>query len=128
MSNKTQLQTNNTALDGYIARINAAKEVAAGLPEAGGGGGVQTATLTAQSSNASIHCVTPSGFATISNNSQQVQIVVPSIVVVNSSGIIMCTVTSEVYETLVNNSSFKSFYITGDVTINAIVGSSGGAD
>lgn len=36
MSNKTQLQTNNTTLDGYIARINAAKEVAAGLPEAGG--------------------------------------------------------------------------------------------
>ena len=37
MSNKTQLQTNNTALDGYIARINAAKEIAASLPEAGGG-------------------------------------------------------------------------------------------
>ena len=48
MSNKTQLQTNNTALDGYIARINAAKEVAAGLPEAGGGGGggsVETCTV-----------------------------------------------------------------------------------
>jgi hypothetical protein len=39
MSNKTQLQTNNTALDGYIARINAAKEVAANLPDAGGSGG-----------------------------------------------------------------------------------------
>lgn len=39
MSNKTQLQTNNTALDGYIARINAAKEVAASLPDAGSGGG-----------------------------------------------------------------------------------------
>lgn len=39
MSNKTQLQTNNNALDGYIARINAAKEVAATLPEAGGGSG-----------------------------------------------------------------------------------------
>ena len=39
MSNKTQLQTNNTALDGYIARINAAKETAASLPEAGGSGG-----------------------------------------------------------------------------------------
>lgn len=38
MSNKTQLQTNNTALDGYIARINAAKEVAASLPDVGGGG------------------------------------------------------------------------------------------
>lgn len=51
MSNKTQLQTNNTALDGYIARINAAKEVAAGLPEAGGSGGgsVETCTGTVKS-------------------------------------------------------------------------------
>lgn len=38
MSNKTQLQTNNASLDGYISRIQAAKEVAATLPEAGGGG------------------------------------------------------------------------------------------
>ena len=33
MSNKIQLQTNNIALDGYIDRINAAKQVAATLPE-----------------------------------------------------------------------------------------------
>ena len=47
MSNKTQLQTNNASLDGYIARINAAKEVAASLPEAGGSGGsVETVTIT----------------------------------------------------------------------------------
>jgi hypothetical protein len=46
MSNKTQLQNNNTALDGYIARINAAKEVAAGLPEAGGGGSGSVETIT----------------------------------------------------------------------------------
>lgn len=39
MSNKIQLQTNNTSLDGYITRINAAKDVAANLPEAGGSGG-----------------------------------------------------------------------------------------
>lgn len=45
MSNKTQLQTNNTALDGYIARINAAKEVAASLPEAGGGGNSNSGSL-----------------------------------------------------------------------------------
>lgn len=38
MSNKTQLQTNNAALDGYIARVNAAKDVASNLPDAGGGG------------------------------------------------------------------------------------------
>lgn len=36
MSNKTQLQTNNASLDGYISRIQAAKEVAATLPDAGG--------------------------------------------------------------------------------------------
>lgn len=38
MSNKTQLQTNNTALDALITRVNAAKDTAASLPEAGGGG------------------------------------------------------------------------------------------
>jgi hypothetical protein len=47
MSNKTQLQTNNTVLDGYIARINAAKDVAAGLPEASGGGSsIETCTVS----------------------------------------------------------------------------------
>ena len=49
MSNKTQLQTNHTALDGFIARINTAKETAASLPEAGGesgGGSVETWTGT----------------------------------------------------------------------------------
>jgi hypothetical protein len=52
MSNKTQLEANNVALDGYIARINAAKEIAAGLPEAGGSGGgsVETCTGTIKSS------------------------------------------------------------------------------
>lgn len=35
MSNKTQLQTNNTNLDSLIARVNAAKDTAASLPEAG---------------------------------------------------------------------------------------------
>lgn len=38
MSNKTQLQTNNTKLDALITKVNAAKETAASLPEAGGGG------------------------------------------------------------------------------------------
>jgi hypothetical protein len=48
MSNKTQLQTNNTALDALITRVNAAKETAASLPEAGGGAGgdVKTCTVT----------------------------------------------------------------------------------
>lgn len=47
MSNKTQLQTNNTALDALITRVNAAKDVAASLPEAGaGGGGARTVSVT----------------------------------------------------------------------------------
>jgi hypothetical protein len=48
MSNKTQLQTNNTALDALITRVNAAKETAASLPDASGGGsgGVETCTVS----------------------------------------------------------------------------------
>lgn len=57
MSNKTQLQTNNTALDALITRVNAAKDTAASLPEAGGGGGstgsgVETYTLVVESKDA----------------------------------------------------------------------------
>lgn len=45
MSNKTQLQTNNTALDALIRRVKTAKYVVAFLPEAGGSGGVETCTV-----------------------------------------------------------------------------------
>lgn len=45
MSNKSQLQTNNTNLDALISRVNAAKNTAASLPEAGGGGVPTTYTL-----------------------------------------------------------------------------------
>ena len=57
MSNKTQLQTNNTTLDGYIARINAAKDIAASLPEAGGsssGGDVETCIITLSDETGSV--------------------------------------------------------------------------
>ena len=40
MSNKTQLQSNNAALNEYIARIQAAKELAESLPDAEPGTGV----------------------------------------------------------------------------------------
>ena len=47
MSNKTQLQTNNTSLEALITRVNAAKDTAASLPEAGGGGGsLETCTVS----------------------------------------------------------------------------------
>ena len=56
MSNKTQLQTNNTALDALIARVNAAKDTAASLPEAGGGS-VETCTVTVGvTTGSSVYC------------------------------------------------------------------------
>lgn len=48
MSNKTQLQTNNTNLDTLITRVNAAKDTAASLPDAGSSGdsaSVETCTI-----------------------------------------------------------------------------------
>jgi hypothetical protein len=46
MLNKTQLQTNNNTLEALITRVNAAKDTAASLPEAGGGSEIQTCTIT----------------------------------------------------------------------------------
>lgn len=48
MSNKTTLQNNNTLLANYVSRVNVAKETAASLPEAGGGGStaVETCSVT----------------------------------------------------------------------------------
>lgn len=48
MSNKTQLQTNNTNLASYTDRVNALIDMANSLPEAGGSGGgaVETCTVT----------------------------------------------------------------------------------
>ena len=46
MSNKIQLQTNNADLQSLIDRVNAAKDIAASLPEAGGGGSLETCTVS----------------------------------------------------------------------------------
>jgi hypothetical protein len=49
MSNKTQLQTNNNALEALISRVNAAKDTAASLPEAGGGATLETVVIQVDS-------------------------------------------------------------------------------
>ena len=53
MSNKQQLQINNANLDSLITRVNAAKDTAASLPEAGSGG-VDTCTVTIASLSTSM--------------------------------------------------------------------------
>lgn len=57
--NKTQLQTNNTALASLTDRVLAAKDTAAALPDAGSGGAVETFDLLASGS------ITGSGNSTI---------------------------------------------------------------
>lgn len=59
MSNKTQLQTNNTTLDALITRVNAAKDTAASLPEAGGGGGsIATTSVTVSGKFSMVYATT----------------------------------------------------------------------
>lgn len=48
MSNKSQLQTNNTSLEALIARINTAKNTVDSLPNAGSGGGSTSVNLQAK--------------------------------------------------------------------------------
>lgn len=54
MSSKTQLQTNNTDLQSLIDRVNAAKDIAASLPEAGGGGSLETCTVSLETDGPTI--------------------------------------------------------------------------
>lgn len=91
MSNKTQLQTNNTTLDGYIARINAAKEVAASLPEAGNGNStIETATVTLNTlsyiSNYEVYYISDSGIETATHQNSPFVCATPSIFVCRYGG------------------------------------------
>lgn len=69
MSNKTQLQTNNTSLEALITRVNTAKNTAASLPEVGSGGSgtnIDTCSVTITCAEAGI--VTGYGFTIFENN------------------------------------------------------------
>lgn len=126
MSNKTQLQTNNTALDGYIARINAAKEVAAGLPEAGGGGGGSVETC-----DCAFLCDAPSmEDATVYYVNANMEVTTKSFPIMDGTRIIvakntiltvvpwtsMCDVSGNCSK-LVSSHNGGSFIINGDATI-----------
>lgn len=122
MSNKTQLQTNNTALDGYIARINAAKEVAAGLPEAGGGGSVETCTVTI--TNDMLSPETPTFYYTdastltvksISTSDGSIAVPKNSIIAI-SNWSSMCSATGSANQLLYNYAQ-AAYEITGDCTL-----------
>lgn len=59
MSNKTQLQANNLMLNTFINRINAAKDVAASLPEAGSG--LETCQVNIADGNATVYYIDATG-------------------------------------------------------------------
>jgi hypothetical protein len=104
MSNKTQLQTNNTALDGYIARINAAKDVAAGLPEAGGSGGgasIETCTVTISNESQTVKCCYTDANMTIQNCIGSKTITVPKNTLLFS----------------LEPTTYTSFYVSGNCEI-----------
>lgn len=125
MSNKTQLQTNNTNLDAIIARVNAAKNTAASLPEAGsggsGGGSVETCTVTstATTNNKSVYYTEGSGNlqnVTMSINEVATFTVLKNtIMYVNNASTVSvsgdCT-------TLFNTMGKGIFVISGDCTIS----------
>lgn len=140
MSNKTQLQTNNTALDALITRVSAAKDTAASLPEAGGsgGGGIETctvqvgtspypslcigATILNDTGNISTYCTTNGSSDTIQN------VICGSVIYVyDQAG----KTTSATYgvKSLSNISSGQIYEITanpGETAIISVVTSGGG--
>lgn len=109
MSNKTQLQTNNTALDGYIARINAAKDVAAGLPEAGGSGGasVETCTVTVISQRCN--------FLSMTYNSEEGNVYTTNVPETNKSATI--TVLKNGLLVIMATNFLPNVTISGDITL-----------
>jgi hypothetical protein len=130
MSNKTQLQTNNTALDALITRVNAAKEVAASLPEAGSGGDVETCTVTLNYQRLSLGAVvytTPdgAGYMNSFNNSTTGSLTIENIVK-NSAFVVFAICALPYINTTEGISSFGypatthkifTFNVTNDGTI-----------
>lgn len=132
MSNKTQLQTNNTNLDALITRVYTAKEVAASLPEAGGGGSSNTAQVSLKATLADIWYVGVNGLTKLSNSTETVEMIIPSICLVRSAGSLTTSITGHCESITAFNISYAShlaFYITGDASLEVMpVGSGGGAD
>lgn len=96
MSNKTQLQANNTTLDALITRVNAVKDVASSLPEAGNGNStIETATVTLNTlsyiSNCAVYYISDSGIETATHQNSPFVCATPSIFVCNHGGTAIST-------------------------------------
>lgn len=92
MSNKTKLQTNNASLDGYIARINEARNIADSLPSAGSGDSEEVAELlgnTMTELNNSI--VTSLRTRACQGATKLVSVNLPSVTSIGSYGFYQCS-------------------------------------
>ena len=125
MSNKTQLQTNNTALDALIARVNAAKDTAASLPEAGGGsgdGGITTCVVTLSLSNgANANFVDQNLQYQTGVTSGTVNVVKHSVIVLNTYS--SYGVASGSYVELERVPGYALYLVTGDCSFTHVMGS-----
>lgn len=126
MSNKTQLQTNNTNLDALITRVNAAKDTAASLPDAGNGSGsgnIETCTVTLTVPNITCYYIDGNTLelktttTTYDNDTTTITVPINSIIAIYNSGSSVITSTGS-YSDLFSNSHsagrYIAYYISGD--------------
>ena len=124
MSNKTQLQTNNTNLDALITRVNAAKDVAASLPEAGGesDGNVETCTITFTVSipgNATICYYTDGNTLELkTTNTNNTTIIIPMNSIVVMTGWNAMVSANGLYSEIFYDMEYAAYYISGNCSFS----------
>lgn len=129
MSNKTQLQTNNTNLDTLIARVNAAKNTAASLPEGGSGGssgggdGIETCTVTISMDGppepeiAAIYYTDASTLTVKSISTQETTLTVPTNTIIAITGWSTMSESSGSCNQLYYGYQYSAYQITGNCTL-----------
>lgn len=119
MSNKSQLQTNNNKLDALITRVNAAKDVAASLPEAGSGGGgsgsLETCQINLSVSGGVCSYINATGSGISQMGAGAAAITVPknSIIIITGANGSLIQYSANA-EQITRYGEMSTYYITGD--------------
>jgi hypothetical protein len=122
MSNKTRLEAVSSALDTAINTANS-------LPDAGS----NTAQVSLKATLATIWYVGVNGLTELSNSTETVEMIIPSICLARSAATLVTSITGHCESITTFNQSYGShmaFYVTGDASleVSASGGPGGGAD